>query len=299
MRTVPPDLCPQVSTLYFSSTPPAAIYIGEGFARHPRVQALTDANTPVSGLTVQATVTDVALAANPQVASLDCSTDTLASLTGTLEAARVADICAPVLTQPSADTNDIGLASFMDLFVARGPPGLWELTFQVDGGNATTSLNVFTTVYDMYLTSTDFPDVFTPGVPLFVQPSLYVVDQYQQPVVGKSVIAFVLPTPFDTDDTDLIEGHDIQGQRYGLLANQFSAPTGEDGVAVFSGLTILASSSSVVYLGFYLDGEAMGVCVCGRVCVCCVRACVRLRAGVCVCARACVCTCVCVCMLEC
>ena len=292
-RTWPPPV--QVSSIYFSSTPPNSVSLGQDFLRHARLQVLTSTNYPVDSVPVTASVTSISLAANPQIAALDCSTLSLAKLAGTLEAARLADVCTPVLTQTTVTSSDIGLVEFMALHFARGPPGFYTLTFTAGAQATSTTISVGTTVYDTYVVSSGFPTSFTPGQPLSAQPSLFIVDQYAKPVAGKTVIAFVLPTPFDNDVLTDVEGHDIQGQRYGVLGGQFSAPSDANGIAVFDALAILGASSPVVYIGFYVDGTVVPLCVResggrGRI-----RECVF---G-CLCHRWCVCVCVCVYVVVC
>jgi hypothetical protein len=78
-------------------------------------------------------------------------------------------------------------------------------------------------------------------------------------VAGRRVIAFASQSPYVALDLSSgssdEERHDIQGQRAAVLSNFVSAVTGEDGVARFSGLTVIGTTSPFVYIAFYCEGE--------------------------------------------
>ena len=48
--------------------------------------------------------------------------------------------------------------------------------------------------------------------------------------------------------------HHPRGQNYALLSGDVSLPSDENGIAVFTDVTLVASSSKYLYLMFYCDG---------------------------------------------
>ena len=250
---------PQVSDLSFSSLPPRFMYFGGSVVRNPRLQVLSDTKSPLSGVRVGVAVNSVSLAQNPQQFSLDCSSSALNAMAGTLEYERIIGICTPVLRQTSIVTDDVGLATFESFGLVAGPPGLWDVTFTAGDETAHVAVTVASQVFDVLVLPSTFPDTFTPGTPLPSQPSVLIVDEYGQPVVGRVVYAYVSQTPFDTDSVSAVEGHDLQGQRYGILTGNASLPSDSNGVARFTDLTIVATSSPMVYLAFYCEGACAAV----------------------------------------
>jgi hypothetical protein len=238
----------------FANVPPRTMYLSQAPVRHPRVQVLSDKKAPLSDVPVTITVSQISLARNPQVQSVDCSSDATSSVVGTLEGWRLQDVCRAVLGQETVMSDDIGLGSFVDFSVVRGPPGIWDLTFSAGNQSVVASVNVFSAVMDTLIMTPEAPSWFVAGVPLSTQPVLKVVDQYGNPVSGRVVVAFVSQSPFDSDDSTLVEGHDLQGQRYGVLKNAMSLPSDDNGLANFTSLTIMGTSSSIVYLSFYCEG---------------------------------------------
>jgi hypothetical protein len=238
----------------FANLPPRTMYLSQAPVRHPRVQVLSDKKAPLSGIPVVISVSQISLARNPQVQAVDCSSDATGSVQGTLEGLRLQDVCEAVLGQQRVVSDSIGLGSFVDFSVIRGPPGIWDLTFSAGNQSVVASVNVFSAVMDTLMVTPDAPSWFVSGEPLSTQPVLKIVDQYGNPVSGRVVVAFVSQSPFDSDDVSLVEGHDLQGQRYGVLRNAVSLPSDNNGFANFTGLTIVGTSSSIVYLSFYCEG---------------------------------------------
>ncbi len=85
--------------LSFAAHPPRSVFLTKDFVRHPRLQALTDNNVPVSDVMIKLSVSSIELSANLQQVALNCDTESLALIEGTLEGDRLRSICTPVLTE--------------------------------------------------------------------------------------------------------------------------------------------------------------------------------------------------------
>ena len=104
----------------------------------------------------------------------------------------------------------------------------------------------------------------TPGIPFSKQPSVLVTDLSYRPVANATVTVFAseylnffqewVPEAAKTDRSDGTALHHARGQNYALLSGATSALTGADGIATWTDLTLLASSSKYLYLMFYCEG---------------------------------------------
>jgi len=82
---------------------------------------------------------------------------------------------------------------------------------------------------------------------------MLVKDMKGQPVVGKKVVAYSWAEPHFSSAVDgtanLIEGH-----KMAWLSGDVSLPSDENGLAVFTNLTVVGSNSGYVYIFFSCDG---------------------------------------------
>ncbi len=186
--------CCQATVATFTSLLPVTGNMQQSLARQPRIQVLTDDDRPLASHVVTVTVVAVTQAGKLSV-DFDCSSDAQSLLTHTLMGARYADICRPVIEEPSARTSSIGLASF-NMMLGSGPPGVWHLVFQSGLAVTTAAISVESEVFQMLVVSEpgvpSRPQFFTPGVPLTIQPRVMLFRKNRNggPVMGRRVLAF-------------------------------------------------------------------------------------------------------------
>jgi len=134
--------------------------------------------------------------------TVDCTSARLRTLAGTLEAARIVEICTPVMTGTLNTTDALGLASFFTINLVRGPPGSYNLKFSAGDYSASTRIQVFSNLYTLmdHVEALGIdsvaPSELTVGEPLQQQPAFLLIDRRGNPVPEKQALCYVSGSPF-------------------------------------------------------------------------------------------------------
>jgi hypothetical protein len=240
--------------------------VNASIGRALRVQALDERGGSMNkGLPVTISVQEIAML--DPAGTLDCDSDTLAALDGTLDGYKMADACKPELRGMTNATDAAGIVVFDRFDIVRGPPGRYLLRVsaaEVAGGG--TSLNVeshspppATTDISVLVESqvarirTDDPtpaqinvgDVIKSATGNTV--SVFVGDQQMTPLAGRRVVVFghYASDFFRTREVSLgsmgnfltRENVDL-GYKNAVFEGHISNPTDKNGIATFPNLKV-------------------------------------------------------------
>lgn len=243
-----------INSIAFSSTVPAAVYLGAGLAHAPAVKALDEDGLTLSGRWIETTID--AMFVTDTSRTLDCSTHTLQLLANTLQGLSIAEACTQVLVHRRNVTDRAGDAQLTELRLLAGPPGLYLLKFGVEDADINSvakplqaPLRVLSEVLHIEPLSppprgVEFGTAFEPF-------SVQVLSDEWTGLMDKRVVVFSWSTP----ELEMTEAtvHHIFGQGFAQLAGA-SAFTDVDGIATFGDLRVLAATQTWTYLFFYCEG---------------------------------------------
>ena len=184
---------------------------------------------------------------------------------GSMSCKMIETACTPKLEGGVVATDETGTATFDSLAIRSGPAANYLLRF--DGGNGQ-FVDAATTVAPRVATiEPQDPQVgvsmyIEPGVPFDKQPSVLLLGWDNKPVPNAVVTIFASENlnyfqEFSEDKISRSAGtslHHPRGQNYALLSSDVSLPSDENGIAVFTNVTLTASSSPYLYLMFYCEG---------------------------------------------
>ena len=184
---------------------------------------------------------------------------------GSMPCKMIETACTPKLEGEVVATDETGTATFSSLAIRSGPAANYLLRF--DGGNGQ-FVDATTTVAPRVATiEPQDPQVgvsmnIEPGVPFDKQHSVLLLGWDKEPVPNAVVTIFASENlnyfkDFEEDKTSRSAGtslHHPRGQNHALLSGVVSLPSDENGIAVFTNLTLIASSSKFLYLMFYCEG---------------------------------------------
>eukprot|EP00935_MAST-01C_sp_MAST-1C-sp1_P000236 g236.t1 len=212
---------------------------------------------------------------------LECDTASIKHREGTLQGISMAGVCTVDLSVKEGVTNQLGSSTYDGFDIAGGPPGAYEIEFSFNGslpgdkedGTEAEPSSTTQTVTMQPLVGTMFgphgyspldfgrervpqPSMIRIGVPLPTF-SVNLCDGMMQAVVGATVWAFSWHSA-DFGEMYPPKRTFLRGENTALLANAQSAPSNANGTAVFTGLTVTASTSRFIYLFFYCQGNVIG-----------------------------------------
>ncbi len=224
-----------------------------------------------SGVQVNVTVSivEIAYPVTPMNAP-DCSSqrgDPCVINKGSMPCRMIEMVCTPQLEGTVVTTDETGTATFDSLAIRSGPPANYLLKF--DGGDGQYILKEASVLPRVSAIFPQAPKVGTnmrvePGVPFSKQPRVLLLDEFDRPVPNATVTMFASENlnyfqdfRREADKKSRSDGaslHHPRGQNYALLSGDVSLPSDENGIAVFTDVTLVASSSKYLYLMFYCDG---------------------------------------------
>ena len=184
---------------------------------------------------------------------------------GSMPCKMIETACTPKLEGEVVATDETGTATFDSLAIRSGPAANYLLRF--DGGNGQFVDSLISVAPRVATIVPQDPQVgvsmyIEPGVPFDKQPSVLLLGWDKKPVPNAVVTVFASENlnyfkDFEEDKTSRSAGttlHHPRGQNYALLSGDVSLPSDENGIAVFTNVTLTASSSKYLYLMFYCEG---------------------------------------------
>lgn len=192
--TVPVVPSETVARVLFTSSLPRAAFFGYGLDMTPRVQLVNSDGTGVVNHTATTTVLAITQNSVNKRRTIACDTVTLDTVYGTLEYLRVQTLCSPVVVQGVNVSDALGVVSFDNLIIDRGPPGEYLISIESDGVSTQGMVTVASSVASLVPVNSP-PDTFQVGVPFSTQPEVQVRNRQGRPVAGIAVVAFVWDSP--------------------------------------------------------------------------------------------------------
>ena len=221
--------------------------------------------------------------------SLPCTTSDLRnpSFENTLEHERIRDACASAFIGDETVADDEGVASFDNLTLARGPPGIYrfrvDATARVKNGDNVASLSreleesvKFTSTVRRVQVITSAPASADARVSMDPQPVLRVADITGAGVENVQCVAFATDEPSEAGKlaelnkkrSDVANGYSLPGQsvrtrlqsvhnvgqRFARLSGVVSEKSNATGHVRFTNLTVETSTTREVYVCFVCEG---------------------------------------------
>ena len=222
--------------------------------------------------------------------ALPCATSTLRdpSFAGTLDLERFQTACEGIFSGVEVTADDEGVASFDNLALVRGPPGIYRFrvnaTARVKNGvrfthlerNMEEAMKFSSNVRRVYI-ETPAPASANARTSINPQPVLRVTDIMGEGIEDVTCVAFtteepseagklaeldvlrsvepnVYALPGSSTRTRLQRAHNI-GQRFATLSGEVSSKSDSAGQVRFSNLTLETSSTPEAFICFYCEGS--------------------------------------------
>ena len=186
---------------------------------------------------------------------------------GSMPCKMIETACTPKLEGEVVATDETGTATFSSLAIRSGPAATYLLRF--DGADGVSTDSLISVAPRVSVIMPQDPQVgvnmkVEPGVPFEKQPRVLLIGEDDLPVKNAIVTVFASENlnyfqdfrP-ESDKASRSAGtalHHPRGQNYALLSGDVSLPSDENGIAEFTNVTLMASSSKYLYLMFYCDG---------------------------------------------
>ena len=186
---------------------------------------------------------------------------------GSMPCKMIETACTPKLEGEVVATDETGTATFSSLAIRSGPAATYLLRF--DGADGVSTHSLVSVAPRVSVIMPQDPQVgvnmhVEPGVPFATQPKVLLLGEDDKPVKNAIVTVFASENlnyfqdfRRESDKASRSAGtalHHPRGQNYALLSGDVSLPSDENGIAEFTNVTLIASSSKYLYLMFYCDG---------------------------------------------
>lgn len=169
---------------------------------------------------------------------------------GSIERLRLFQACHVDLAINPIITDSVGTAMSSGIKFSRGAEGVYFYTFITENGAISDKMSTFVESECGGLKVLTLPDNYAEyGVPLTTQPKVRIVSINGNPLAGKYIMAFVT-NEWSIDKDPVIP--DYQGffflifylaNRFAYLTGDVSLPSDDNGVAVFTNLTVRTTLS--------------------------------------------------------
>jgi hypothetical protein len=262
---------PTLENIYFASPPQRSQSLGVLVGRAPRVFTLLETSRipKINSIKGIASVDRVVVPDSRE--TLDCSTSQLKSIKDTVEEQRFLEPCKVLIKENSNTTDRAGVISF-DKLEIDGPAGDYTIRFHAKDTQVsiTETVSMINTVVALAVVNRPVFNSFVPDeLPSFeinealsIQPVLQIFGEKGKPLEGAKVIAFAWHSPYYNYNhynngkmTPFEKGAvPFPGNRFASFANAISEPSNDEGIAVFTNLTITGTTDTIVYLHFYCQG---------------------------------------------
>ena len=186
---------------------------------------------------------------------------------GSMPCKMIETACTPKLEGEVVATDETGTATFSSLAIRSGPAATYLLRF--DGADGVSTHSLISVAPRVSVIMPQDPQVgvnmhVEPGVPFATQPKVLLLGEDDKPVKNAIVTVFASENlnyfqdfRRESDKASRSAGtalHHPRGQNYALLSGDVSLPSDENGIAEFTNVTLIASSSKYLYLMFYCEG---------------------------------------------
>lgn len=175
---------------------------------------------------------------------------------GSMPCKMIETACTPKLEGEVVATDETGTATFSSLAIRSGPAATYVLRF--DGADGVSTDSLISVAPRVSVIMPQDPQVgvnmkVEPGVPFEKQPRVLLIGEDDLPVKNAIVTVFASENlnyfqdfrP-ESDKASRSAGtalHHPRGQNYALLSGDVSLPSDENGIAEFTNVTLMASSS--------------------------------------------------------